>query len=161
MNQAIVESKKAVVAEIAQHLTESQSTVIVEYRGLTVQEITELRRALRAEDVEMKVYKNKLLLRALNELGKTGCDELLTGTTAVAFNYNDEVAPAKAVAEAMKDNSNLVFKFGYLNGEFVDASYVTKLSQIPSKEVLIAQLLTMLQAPVRGLACTLKAIAEK
>lgn len=158
---ANLQNKTQVVAEIKEKVEKAKSIVFIEYKGTNVAQDTKLRASFRKDGTEYKVYKNKLLLRALNELGKTGCDELLTGTTAVAFNYNDEVAPAKAVAEAMKDNSNLVFKFGYLNGEFVDASYVTKLSQIPSKEVLIAQLLTMLQAPVRGLACTLKAIAEK
>lgn len=158
---ANLQNKVQTVAEIKDKFSRAKSIVFVEYKGTNVAQDTALRSQFRKDGTEYKVYKNKLMLRALNELGITGCDDLLQGTTSVAINYEDEVLPAKAVADAMATNSNLVFKFGIQNGEKVDADYVTKLSKIPSKEVLIAQLLTMLQAPVRTLACTLKAVAEK
>lgn len=158
---ANLQNKVQTVAEIKDKFSRAKSIVFVEYKGTNVAQDTALRSQFRKDGTEYKVYKNKLMLRALNELGITGCDDLLQGTTSVAINYEDEVLPAKAVANAMSTNSNLVFKFGIQNGEKVDADYVTKLSKIPTKEVLIAQLLTMLQAPVRTLACTLKAVAEK
>ena len=158
---ANLQNKVQTVAEIKDKFSRAKSIVFVEYKGTNVAQDTALRTQFRKDGTEYKVYKNKLMLRALNELGITGCDDLLQGTTSVAINYEDEVLPAKAVANAMANNSNLVFKFGIQNGEKVDADYVTKLSKIPTKEVLIAQLLTMLQAPVRSLACTLKAVAEK
>ena len=158
---ANLQNKVQTVAEIKDKFSRAKSIVFVEYKGTNVAQDTALRTQFRKDGTEYKVYKNKLMLRALNELGITGCDDLLQGTTSVAINYEDEVLPAKAVADAMATNSNLVFKFGIQNGEKVDADYVTKLSKIPTKEVLIAQLLTMLQAPVRSLACTLKAVAEK
>ena len=155
------QNKAEIVAEIKDKFSKAKSIVFVEYKGTTVAQDTALRANFRKENTEYKVYKNKLMLRALQELGKEGCEQYLEGTTAVAISYDSEVAPAKTLADAMKENKNLTFKFGFLNGEKIEASYVEKLSKIPSKEVLIAQLLCMLQAPVRGLACTLKAIAEK
>ena len=130
MNQAIVESKKAVVAEIAQHLTESQSTVIVEYRGLTVQEITELRRALRAEDVEMKVYKNKLAQRAATETGFEGLCENLTGPNALVFS-KDATAPARVLSKFAKTHEKLVMKAGTVEGKVVGLDTLTTISNLP------------------------------
>lgn len=156
-----IQNKAQIVAEIKDKFSKATSIIFVDYNGTTVAQDTSLRAEFRKDNTEYKVYKNKLVLRALEELGKTDCAKYLEGTTSVAISYDSEVAPAKVLANAMKDNKNLKFKFGFLNGEMIEASYIEKLSKIPSKEVLIAQLLSMLQAPVRGLACTLKAIAEK
>ena len=159
MNQAIVESKKAVVAEIAQHLTESQSTVIVEYRGLTVQEITELRRALRAEDVEMKVYKNKLAQRAATETGFEGLCENLTGPNALVFS-KDATAPARVLSKFAKTHENLVMKAGTVEGKVVGLDTLTTISNLPGRVGMYSMLLSCLQAPVRNFACVVKAVAE-
>lgn len=156
-----IQNKAQIVAEIKDKFSKATSIIFVDYNGTTVAQDTSLRAEFRKDNTEYKVYKNKLVLRALEELGKADCVKYLEGTTSVAISYDSEVAPAKVLANAMKDNKNLKFKFGFLNGEMIEASYIEKLSKIPSKEVLIAQLLSMLQAPVRGLACTLKAIAEK
>lgn len=156
-----IQNKAQIVAEIKDKFSKATSIIFVDYNGTTVAQDTSLRAEFRKDNTEYKVYKNKLVLRALEELGKADCAKYLEGTTSVAISYDSEVAPAKVLANAMKDNKNLKFKFGFLNGEMIEASYIEKLSKIPSKEVLIAQLLSMLQAPVRGLACTLKAIAEK
>ena len=155
------QNKEQIVAEIKDKFSRAKSLVFVEFSGTNVQADTSLRANLRKENAEYKVYKNKLMIRALNELGKTGFEKYLEGTTAVGISYDSEVAPAKVIADAMKENSNLKFKFGFLEGEQIEADYVEKLSKIPSKNVLISQLLAMLQAPVRNLACTLKAVAEK
>lgn len=159
MNENLLQ-KQQVVAEIKDKFSRAKSLVFVEYAGTTVSQVTELRSNIRKANAEYKVYKNKLMLRALKELGISGVDTL-EGTTAVALSYDDEVAPARVVSKAGKDNANLKIKFGIINGHVVDADYVNKLANIPSREVLIAQLLGMLQAPIRNLACTLKAIADK
>ena len=158
---ANLQNKIEVVNEIRDKVSRAKSVVFVEYKGTTVSQDTSLRANFRKDGTEYKVYKNKLILKALNEQGITGCDDYLQGTTAVAFNYDDEVLAAKAIAEAQKDNQSLQFKFGIQNGQVVDAEYVKKLSSIPSKEVLLTQIATMLQAPIRNLACTIKAVAEK
>ena len=102
-----------------------------------------------------------MLIRALKEVGIEGCDEYLQGTTSVAFGYNDEVAPARIIATQMKDNKMLSFKFGIMNGKVIDADEVKKISQLPSKEVLVAKLLSVLNGPATGLCIALKAISEK
>ena len=101
MNQAIIEAKKAYVAEIAEKMKNAESTVVVEYRGLTVAEMTELRRELRAEDVEFKVYKNALAQRAVESIGADGLKEVLVGPNAIAFG-KDATAPARVLAKFAK-----------------------------------------------------------
>ena len=137
MNQAIIDNKKAVVSEIATKMKESDSTVIVEYRGLSVKEVTELRRALRAEDVEFKVYKNSLAQRA------------------------DATAPARVLAKFAKTHELLVIKGGAVEGKVVDKETIDSLSKLPNRDGMISMLLGCLQSPVRQFACAVKAIAEK
>ncbi len=151
--------KEQVVAEIKDKFERSKSLVFVEYAGTTVAQVTDLRNQIRKANAEYKVYKNKLMQRALSELN-IECP-VLEGTTAVAISYDDEVAPAHVVVNAGKDNANLKVKFGVVNGKVVDESYVKTLAHIPSRDVLLAQLVGMLQAPIRNLACTLKAVADK
>ena len=160
MNQAIVESKKAVVAEIANNLKEAPSTVVVEYRGLTVAEITELRRALRAEDVEMKVYKNKLAQRADTEVGYEGLCESLTGPNALVFG-KDATAPARVLSKFAKTHEKLVVKAGTVEGKVVGLDTLTTISNLPNREGMYSMLLSVLQAPVRNFACVVKAVADK
>ena len=151
--------KEQVVAEIKDKFERSKSLVFVEYAGTTVAQVTDLRNQIRKANAEYKVYKNKLMQRALSELN-IECPAL-EGTTAVAISYDDEVAPAHVVVNAGKDNANLKVKFGVVNGKVVDESYVKTLAHIPSRDVLLAQLVGMLKAPIRNLACTLKAVADK
>ena len=107
MSKEIMEAKKLVVDEIAQQLRGSQSTIVVEYRGLTVAEVTELRRALRAENVGFKVYKNTLVQRACEQEGMAELNDHLTGPNAIAFGHNDAVAPARILAEFAKKHKAL------------------------------------------------------
>lgn len=151
--------KEQVVAEIKDKFERSKSLVFVEYAGTTVSQVTDLRNQIRKANAEYKVYKNKLVQRALSELN-IECP-VLEGTTAVAISYDDEVAPAHVVTNAGKDNEHLKIKFGVVNGKVVDESYVKTLANIPSREVLLGRLVGMLQAPIRNLACTLKAVADK
>lgn len=160
MNENL-KQKQEVVAEIKDKFSRAKSLVFVNYSGTTVDQVTQLRTNIRKANAEYKVYKNKLMLRALNELGISGTDSYFEGTTAVAISYDDEVSPANVICNAGKDNKNLTVKFGIVNGSVVDADYVKMLSNIPSREVLLGMLVGMLQAPIRNLACTIKAIAEK
>lgn len=158
---ASLEAKKALVEEIKEKIKKAKSLTFVDYRGLTVEEDTKMRAAFRNAGADYKVYKNRLVLRALEECGITGLDKVLEGTSAVAFGFADEVAPNKIVVDTMEDTQKLQIKGGVLNGKIIDANMVKTLASIPSKEVLLAKLLFLLQSPVRGLAVALNAIAEK
>ena len=111
MNQAIIDAKKTLVSEIADKMKNAESTVVVEYRGLTVAEMTELRRNLRAEDVEFKVYKNAMSQRAAESIGADGLKDALVGPNALAFG-KDAVAPARVLAKFAKQHEALVLKSG-------------------------------------------------
>ena len=158
---ANLEAKKELVEEIKNKIQSSISLTFVDYRGLTVEEDTKMRRALREAGVEYKVYKNRLLLKALEDLGTTGYDDILQGTTAVAFGMQDEVSGPRIIVETSENTKKMQVKGGILNGNRVEADMVNQLAKIPSKEVLISKLLYVLQAPVRGVAIALNAIAEK
>ena len=158
---ANLEAKKELVSEIKDKIQRAKSFVIVDYRGITVVQDTELRTSFRNANAEYKVYKNRLVLRALNELGITGFEEHLQGTSAIAFGYEDELTPAKLVSQAGAKTQKLEVKCGLLNGSFISADEVKALASIPSREELIAKLLFLLQSPMRGLAVALNAIAEK
>lgn len=159
MNQAIIEAKKAYVAEIAEKMKNAESTVVVEYRGLTVAEMTELRRELRAEDVEFKVYKNALAQRAVESIGADGLKEVLVGPNAIAFG-KDATAPARVLAKFAKKHENLVLKSGIVEGKVVDEETIKKLSALPNKEGMISMFLGCLQSPIIKFACAVKSVAE-
>lgn len=158
---ANLEAKKELVEEIKNKIQSSISLTFVDYRGLTVEEDTIMRRSLREAGVDYKVYKNRLLLKALENLGMTGYDDILQGTTAVAFGMQDEVSGPRIIVETSEKTKKMQVKGGILNGNRVEADMVNQLAKIPSKEVLISKLLYVLQAPVRSVAIALNAIAEK
>lgn len=156
-----LELKKQIVNEIVEQFKNANSIIFVDYRGLTSSEDTKLRREFRKQNVTYKVYKNRLLVRALNELGITGYDPaMFEGTTSVAFS-TDEVAPAKVLANAMKEYKKMEFKFGIVNGRVISKEEVIELSKLPTKPVLVSMLLGMLQAPVASLARAINEIAKK
>lgn len=166
------EAKKLVVEEIVEKLQKAKSVAFVEYKGLTVEEDTAMRREFKKNGSEYKVYKNKLLLLALGRLGIKGAEEYLHGTTAVAFSFDDEVGGAKVACESAEKTKKLSVKFGLLNGCFVDGKEIEALAKLPSKEVLLAKLLgtlngpasalvRVLNAPIQGLAIALNAVATK
>ena len=158
---AKVELKQPIVEEIKAQLDGAQSAVLVDYRGLTVAEDTAMRKEFRENNVTYKVFKNRLLVRALNDLGIKDYDPaMFEGTTAVAYS-TDEVAPAKVFCKNAKDLKKMAVKFGIVNGQIVNDKQVEELSKIPSKEVLIAMLLGTLNAPISAMARALNAIAEK
>ncbi|MBR6737468.1 MAG: 50S ribosomal protein L10 [Clostridia bacterium] len=158
---ANLEAKKQVVEDIKAKISASKSVVLVDYKGLTVAEATELRNAFRKANVEYKVLKNTLVRRAFNELGVSSFDGDLNGTTAVAFG-SDETGASKIVVEnAKKLNDKLSAKSAYVNGEYVDKNGVEALAAIPSKDALYSMLAGTLSNFVRGLAVALNRVAEK
>lgn len=138
------------VAEIQGKLAKARAVILADYRGLTVAELTELRRALRAQQMEMKVYKNRLVRQAFKGT-VTGLDGQLTGPTAVTFSYGDPVAPAKILATFAKAHAKLQLKGGLVEGEVVDQLKVTQLAALPSREELLGKLVFVLNSPITGL----------
>lgn len=162
MSKAI-EIKQGLVSEIAEKLDRATSCVVVDYRGLTVEEVTELRNKFREAGVDYKVYKNTMVRRAASQINKMEefNDEKLVGTNAFAISYDDAVVPAKVVSDFAKTHPNLEFKMGYVEGEFYDAAKLEELSKIPSREELIAKLLGSLKAPMSNFVYLLDAVAKQ
>lgn len=156
-----IESKKAVVKEITEKLEASVSTIIVDYRGLNVAEITELRKQLREAGVDFKVYKNTLTKRATEAAGLADLNEALTGPNAIAFSEEDVIAPAKILNNFAKQSDALEIKAGVIEGNLVDLDKIKALAELPSREGLLSMLLSVLQAPVRNLALAAKAVADQ
>lgn len=158
---SIIEQKKQMVNEIADKFKNSASTIVVDYRGLSVGEVTELRKQLREAGVEFKVYKNTLTRRAAEAAEITGLNDSLTGPNAVAFSNEDVVAPAKILNEFAKKHEALEIKAGVLEGKLVSVEEVKALAELPSREGLLSMLLSVLQAPIRNFALATKAVAEQ
>ncbi len=153
-----LELKKQVVADIKDKLERAQGVVLVDYRGLTVAEVTELRNQFRAANVEYRVLKNNLISLAAKEIGIEGLDAYLEGPTAVAFGYEDPVAAAKVMNAFIKKAQKTEIKAGLLGKEVLDAKGVKALSDLPSREVLIAKMLGSLQSPIAGLLGVLNGV---
>ena len=159
MNQNVLNAKQAVVAEIADKIKNSASTVVCEYRGLSVAEVTELRRNLRAEGVDFKVYKNTLFTRACDEGGFEELKNDLVGPNAFAFS-SDATAPARVLAKFAKKHKALVLKSGIVEGKVVDNETIKELSSLPNREGMLSMLLSCLQSPVSSFARVVKAVAD-
>ncbi|KKB35846.1 50S ribosomal protein L10 [Bacillus thermotolerans] len=158
---AVIEQKKQLVNDIAEKFKTSSSTVVVDYRGLTVGQVTELRKQLREAGIEFKVYKNTLTRRAAEAAGIAGLEEVLTGPNAIAFSEEDAIAPAKILNSFAKENDALEIKAGVLEGNVVTVEEVKALAELPSREGLLSMLLSVLQAPMRNFALATKAVADQ
>lgn len=161
MNQQVLEAKQEVVKEIVEKVKASQSVTIAEYRGLTVAQIQELRRALRKEGAEMCVYKNSLVERAVNELGYEGVNEALSGPNAIIFSEELSNGPKVVTKYSKRFGNVLAVKGGIVEGKFVDAKGMTEVAKMPGREGLISMFLSCLQAPIRQFACAVQAVADK
>ncbi|MEM5671961.1 50S ribosomal protein L10 [Bacillus cereus] len=157
----VIETKQQVVTEIADKLRASKSTIVVDYRGLTVSEATELRKQLREAGVEFKVYKNSLTRRAAESAEMAELNEFLTGPNAIAFSNEDVVAPAKVLNDFAKDHEALEIKAGVIEGKLVTLDEVKAIATLPSREGLLSMLLSVLQALIRNLALATKAVAHQ
>ncbi len=160
LRNEVLENKKAVVAEIQDKVKNSASSIIVEYHGLDVVQITTLRRQLREEGIEFKVYKNKLFQRAVEGTEFEGLKDELVGPNAVAFG-TDAVAPSRVLAQFAKKNKKLVLKAGVVDGNIVNAEEIKELSALPNHDGMISMLLGMFQSPIRSFAYAVSQVAEQ
>lgn len=160
-NAKIIQEKQEAVNVIAGKLQQSPSTVVADYRGLNVAQVTELRKQLREAGIEFQVLKNSLVRRATEGTELSSLNDILTGPTAIAFSGEDAVAPAKILNEFAKKNEALKLKGGVVEGKVVDVAQIKALADLPSREGLLSMLLSVLQAPMRNFALAVKAVGEK
>ena len=161
-NAKVLSEKQAIVASLTDKLQNAAAGVLVDYKGITVSEDTALRAELRKNNVEYAVVKNTLLRFAVNNVGMNELDDLLSGTTSLAICHDDPVAPARIVNDfAKKLGDRFTIKGGFMDGKVMPLDEVMALAEIPPLPVLRAQVLGTMLAPISGLACVLKQIAEK
>ena len=156
-----IEAKKGVVADIRQKFEKAQSAVLVDYRGLNVAEDTELRNQLRKAGVEYAVLKNTMINLAVKDMGIDDIKAHLEGPTAVAFGYEDAVAPAKVLSEFIKKSKKMTIKCGVCDGAYIDEAGVQALANTPSREVLIAKIMGSMMSSVSKFVYALEAIRKK
>jgi len=154
----IKQAKQAVITDIQEKIDSAKSVVLVNYIGLNVEEVSELRNQFRAVNVEYKVLKNTMISRAATNLGIEGLDDHLKGTTALAFSYEDPTAGPKVIKDFIKKTKKTEIKCGLLGKEFMDTAQVEALASVPNKEVLVAMLLSVMNGPIRGFATALNQI---
>ncbi len=172
-SEKVLQEKQQLVAELVEKIKGAQAGVVCDYKGITVDNDTKLRRALRKAGVEYVVVKNTLLRRVAEQTGLEGLTPYLNGMTSLAFS-SDPVAPAKVINDFITKTKGTTFsvKAGFVEGKVIDAKGVTALAELPSREVLIAQVLGGLNAPIsglvnvlngniRGLVVALQAIVDK
>ncbi len=171
-SQKVLEEKKQAVAELSKSLREARTGVVVDYKGITVADDTKLRKELRESGSSYRVVKNTLLRLALKQAGIEGLDSVLEGTTAVAVNPEDYVAPARILNGYAEKNKDFTIKAGFIDGKTASPDEIKTLASLPTKEVLVAQVLRGLNGPIsgfvtvlngtlKGLVVALNAIAEK
>ena len=158
MKDYTLKAKEAAVSEIQEKMQQAQSVVFVDYRGLTVEEVTNLRCKMRDAGVDYKVIKNTMIQRAADKEGIEGLNSILEGPTAVAFGMKDPVSPAKILVDFAKDTKKTEIKGGVLDGKTIDVDGVKYLASLPSKEELLAKMMGSLNAPVTGLVMALSGV---
>jgi len=158
---AKVELKQPIVEEISAKIKDAQSVVLVDYRGLTVEQDTQLRKSLREAGVVYKVYKNTYMTRAFQGTEFEGLAPYLEGPSAVAISTEDATAPARVLAEFAKKADKLEIKGGVVEGNVYDAKGMAAIANIPSRDVLISKLLGSLQSPITNFARVMNQLAEK
>ena len=158
---AKVEQKQVVVNEIKEKLAKAASVVVVDARGLTVEEDTQLRKTLREAGVDFKVYKNTMVTLAVKDTEFEGLAQYLEGPSAFAFSYGEATTAAGILDKAAKTLPNLEFKAGVIEGTVYDAAGMKAVAGIPSREVLLSKLLGSFKSPIASFARVIKQIAEK
>ena len=162
-NAKVLSEKEAIVAGLVETLKSAASGVLVNYEGITVAEDTALRNELRKAGVEYAVVKNTMVRRALDDSGLGELDEVLHGTTSLAVSHEDPIAPMRVVNKFAKslNGDRFVIKAGFMDGKVLPLADISALAELPSKEVLLGQVLGMMLSPITSLAIVIKAIAEK
>ncbi len=161
MEKKAITEKKQIVLDIKSKMEQSKGMVFYDYRGLSVEEVSELRNQFREADVEYRVIKNSMLKRAAEMLEIKGLEEHLFGPTAVAFGFNDPVAPAKVLVDFTKKLKKTEIKTGILEGKIIDVDGIKRLAALPSRDQLLGMLAGTLNAPVTGFARSLSGIISK
>lgn len=156
----VLEAKKAIVAELSERLKNSVTGVLVNYKGINVADDTALRKELREAGVKYTVVKNTLLSRATEEADLTGLQTTLEGTTALATSDEDYTAAARILSNYAKKSKTFEIKAGYLDGEIVDLATIDHLAKLPTREVLLANVLGAFQAPIASFARAIQAIVD-
>ena len=157
----VLEQKKQVVADLVQRLNGSIAGVIVDYKGINVEDDTKLRKELREAGVNYTVVKNTLLKRAIAETELNGLDSVLEGTTALATSADDYVAAARILCKFADTHKNFEVKNGFIDKEVIDVAKITGLAKLPSREILLANVLGAFQAPISAFARAIQAIVDK
>ena len=161
-NAKVLSEKQAIVATLTEKVQKAAAGVLVDYKGITVEEDTALRKACRENEIDYAVVKNTLLRFAFNNTGLSDLDGVLNGTTSMALCDSDVIAPARVMSEfAKKLNGKFEIKGGFMEGKVIDLATIESLASIPALPVLQAQVLGTMLAPITGLAVVLKQIAEK
>ena len=149
------------VKDIKEKFDKSKVVILTDYKGLTMAQLSKLRRKLRTIDAEYKVFKNTLILRAIKGKSYDGIDPLLTGSTAILFGYKDQVVPAKVLSEFIKENEKPGIKGGLLDGKVIDTKTITMLAKLPSREVLLGRVVGTMKAPITNFVLDCKGILNK
>ena len=160
-SEMILKQKQELVANLTEKLQNAVAGVVVDYKGINVEDDTKLRRELREAGIEYFVVKNTMLRRAATNVGLSALDSVLEGSTALAISNDDHTAAARILTKYAETSKTFTVKAGFLDGEVIDAAKVDELGKIPSKDVMVAITLGTLLAPISGLARVLNAIAEK
>lgn len=160
MNKEIIAKKEAAVDETAEILKNAKSLVIVDYLGLTVAEVTDMRAELRDSDASMSVVKNSILKRAAEKAGFDGLNDKFVGPTAIVYSNEDPVAPAKIADKYANEVEAMEIKGGMIEGKIAELDEIKSLAKLPSRDGLLSMLVSVLQAPVRNVAYAVKAVAD-
>ena len=160
-NALVLEKKQQQVAELKEKIAASVTGVIVDYKGITVADDTALRKELRENGVEYFVVKNTILSRAVERTELEGIKSVLEGTTAIALSKEDYTAAARILCKFADDHENFKVKSGFLDGKVADVATITAIAKLPSKEVLLATVCNVLQAPIAAFARVLQAVVDK
>ncbi|WP_061776213.1 50S ribosomal protein L10 [Levilactobacillus senmaizukei] len=161
MSEQAIAVKAKHVDAVVDKFNNATSAIVVDYRGLTVEQVTDLRKQLRDAGVQMNVIKNKVLTRAADKAGYGDLNEVFAGPTAVAFSDEDPIAPAKILKKFADSVDALEIKGGYIEGKIVSVDEINTYATLPSREDLLSMLASELQAPVRNVAYAIKAIVDK
>ena len=149
------------VKDIKEKFDKSKVVILTDYKGLTMSQMSKLRKKLRPIDAEYKVFKNTLISRAIKDKAYDGIDPLLTGSTAILFGYEDQVAPTKVLSEFIKENEKPGIKGGLLDGKVIDTKTITMLAKLPSREVLLGRVVGTMKAPITNFVLDCKGILSK
>lgn len=158
---AVLEKKKQMVADLSERIKNSCAGVVVDYKGINVEDDTKLRRELREAGVEYTVVKNSILGRAAQDAGLEGIDSVLEGTTAIATSADDYVASARILQSYADKHDNFSLKSGYLDGEVISLEKLMALAKLPSREILLATVCNVFNAPIAAFARAVQAIVDK